>query len=309
MENIDVVYNYKTKEVSNLKPQKLKKKVLPYMMVTPAISLFMVFFIFPIFYMVYLSFFDWNMLSDMKFINLENYTKLFSSIEFKQVIINTFHYMILTVFFTIVISLLLALFLKNDTRINRLVQGAIFLPYVVSLASIAFIWMWIMDKDYGLLNYVLQVFGQEQVNWLGNPHVAMNSLVLVNVWKGIGYNTIIFISAMQSVPTYLYEAAKLDGAKPHTIFFKITLPMLSPTLFFLTLMGIIASFKVFETINIMTLGGPLNSTNTLVYYIYQYGFSFYKIGYASAAGVILMILIGIMTAIYFRMLSKKVYYR
>jgi sn-glycerol 3-phosphate transport system permease protein len=217
--------------------------------------------------------------------------------------------MILTVVFTIVISLLLALFLKNDTKINRLVQGTIFLPYVVSLASIAFIWMWIMDNDYGLLNYVLQVFGQEQINWLGNPDVAMNSLVLVNVWKGIGYNTIIFISAMQSIPTYLYEAAKLDGAKPHTIFFKITLPMLSPTLFFLTLMGIIASFKVFETINIMTLGGPLNSTNTLVYYIYQYGFSFYKIGYASAAGVILMILIGIMTGIYFKMLSKKVYYR
>lgn len=307
MEN--VISNRSEKVVGKVKPKKLNIKFLPYIMVTPATLLFVLFFIVPIFYMIYLSFFSWNMLSDMKFIGIDNFIELYKSTEFREVIINTFQYTITTVSFTIVISLLLALFLKKSTIINRFMQSVIFAPYVISLASIAFIWMWLMDSDYGLLNYILQLFGINTMDWLGDPDVALNSLSLVNVWKGVGFNTIIFISAMQNIPTYLYEAAKLDKAKSSTIFVKITLPMLSPTLFFLTLTGIIASFKVFETINIMTMGGPLNSTNTLVYFIYQYGFSFYKIGYASAAGVILMIFIGIMTIVYFKMLSKKVHYR
>lgn len=309
MENIEIIQNKKVLAVQKALPKKLKLNLLPYFMVGPATILFLVFFMIPIFYMIYLSFFSWNMLGSMKFIGIENYVELYKSTEFREVIGNTFQFMITTVSFTIIISLLIALFLKKDNKLNRFMQSAIFSPYVVSLASVAFIWMWLMDSDYGLLNYILKLFGIGGVDWLGDPDVAMTSLSIVNIWKGVGYNTIIFISAMQSIPTYLYEAAKLDSAKPSTMFFKITLPMLSPTLFFLVLMGIISSFKLFETINIMTLGGPLNSTNTLVFFIYNYGFSFYKIGFASAAGVVLMILIGIMTVIYFKMLSRRVHYR
>lgn len=133
--------------------------------------------------------------------------------------------------------------------------------------------------------------------------------VIVNIWKGTGYYALIFLSALQSIPSYLYEAAELDKANKVTVFFKITLPMLSLTLFFLVLTATIASFKVFETINIMTQGGPVNSTNTLVYYIYEYGFSFYKIGYASAVGVVLMVIVGLLTLLYFGLLHKKVHYQ
>ena len=191
----------------------------------------------------------------------------------------------------------------------RLLQSAIFLPYVMPLVSVAFIWVWLMDADYGLLNWLLGLVGLPGIRWLQDSAVAMNSLILVSVWKCVGYNTLIILSAMQGVPGYLYEAARLDKAGPTKTFFKITLPMISPSLFFLTLMNLIACFKMFETVNIMTAGGPANATSTLVYSLYQYGFKFYKLGYASAEGVVLMLIIGACTLVYFGALSKRVHYR
>lgn len=283
------------------------RKILPYTFIAPSMVIFVVFMIYPIFYMIYLSFYKWNMLSAKEFIGTANFMNLIHSKEFGQVLLSTVKFMVGTVSGSVIIALLLALYLKSNTRINRFLQSILFAPYIVSLVSVAFIFMWMMDTDRGLLNFILQLFQLPKVRWLDNPKVAIYSLVLVNIWKGVGYYTLIFISAMQSVPAYLYEAAKLDKAGKIKIFFSITLPMISPTLFFVTLTGIIAGFKVFETINIMTRGS--NSTNTLVYSIYEYGFSFYKIGYASAMGVVLMIIIGIMTLLYFKALSKKVYYR
>ncbi|MFA9381536.1 MAG: carbohydrate ABC transporter permease [Acetanaerobacterium sp.] len=234
---------------------------------------------------------------------------MFTNPDFLQVVANSFQYMALTVVSTLLLALLLALFLKKNTRINAILQSAIFAPYVISFVSVSFIWMWMMDSSYGLLNFLLNLIHVPSVRWLEDPKVAIYSLVLVAIWKGVGYNTIIFISGLQSIPTYLYEAASLDGAKPAGVFFKITLPMLSPTSFFLTLVNIISSFKVFETISIMTKGGPMNSTNTLVYYLYEYGFVYYKIGYASSVGVVLMVIIGILTILYFKVLSTNVHYR
>ncbi len=287
----------------------LGSKALPYMMIAPAMIICAVFMIYPIIYMVYLSFFKWNMIGDMKFIGIENYISAFTDSEFIQVLFNTCQFTLWTVAGFIVFGLLLALYLNKNTRINRIMQSVVFIPYIVPLVSIAFIWMWIMDSEVGLLNYILNLLGIDSVKWLSDPKVAMYSLVIVNIWKGTGYYALIFLSALQGIPAYLYEAAELDKANKWTVFFRITLPMLSPTLFFLVLTGTIASFKVFETINIMTQGGPLNSTNTLVYYIYEYGFSFYKIGYASAVGVVLMVIVGLLTMVYFGLLQKKVHYQ
>ncbi|SIA73341.1 sugar ABC transporter permease [Mycobacteroides abscessus subsp. abscessus] len=153
------------------------------------------------------------------------------------------------------------------------------------------------------------MFGIANVPWLTDPGTSLFSLVIVAVWKGIGFNTLIFIAGLQSIPKDIYEAAELDEANKARTFFKLTLPMLSPTLFFLTIISLIASFQVFETIAIMTQGGPINSTNTFVFYIYEYGFRFFKIGYASAAGVLLLILVSLLTIVYFRLLSRRVHYR
>jgi sn-glycerol 3-phosphate transport system permease protein len=285
------------------------KKGLPYLMIAPTMAVSLVFLVYPILYMIKLGFYKWNMVGEMKFIGLDNYRALMTDPEFLQVLKNTCQFSFWTVAGCMILGMMFALYLNKNARFERLVQVIMFTPYVLPMISIAFIWMWIMDGDIGLINYILGFFGIEKVRWLDDPDVAMYSLILVNIWKGVGYYTLIILSALQSIPKYIYEAAELDQAHPVTTFFRLTLPMLSPTLFFLSITAVISSFKVFETVNVMTAGGPQNSTTSLVYYIYQYGFQFYKIGYASAAGVILMVIVGAFTLVYFGCLQKKVHYQ
>ena len=222
------------------------RKLVPYLMILPAMLIFMVFVIYPVIHMVYVSFFNWNMIADMKYVGLKNYVRMFKSKDFWLVLGNTFRFMVMMVPATIILSLGIAVYLKKNTRVNRLLQNVMFLPNIVSLVSISFIWMWMMDEDRGLFNFVLGLFSIAPVNWLGSAKTAMLSLVIVNVWKSLGYYVLIFVAALQGIPSYLYEAAAMDKAKPVSVFFKITLPMLSPTLFFLTLTGVIGSFKTFE---------------------------------------------------------------
>lgn len=286
------------------------KRLKPYLFVAPALIIFLAFSIYPILNTIFLSFYEWDMISPTKeFVGVKNYQTLFRDVKFYQTLSNTFVYMVLTVGLGVILAIALALFLRRDTRINKFMQNLIFTPYIVSLASISFLWMWLMNNDFGLLNYILSLVGIGPIDWLGNPKVALISLVIISVWKTLGYNTLIILSALQSIPKHLYEAASLDKATKRQTFFRITLPMISPTLFFLTIVSIIGSFKVFETIQIITSGGPQNSTNTLVYSIYEYGFQFYKIGYASAIGVVLLVIISVFTIIYFKLLSKKVHYQ
>jgi sn-glycerol 3-phosphate transport system permease protein len=288
----------------------MMNKLRPYGMIAPSIAIFGLFFIYPILYMIYLSFHDWNFVSPVKdFVGIGNFKALFAEREFIEVMQNTFTYTALTVSLTVAISLLLALWLNRQGALYGFVQGAIFSPHIISLVSVSMLWMWLMDTDYGLLNWFLNLFGISNVPWLTDPGTSLFSLVIVAVWKGIGFNTLIFIAGLQSIPKDIYEAAELDEANKARTFFKLTLPMLSPTLFFLTIISLIASFQVFETIAIMTQGGPINSTNTFVFYIYEYGFRFFKIGYASAAGVLLLILVSLLTVVYFRLLSRRVHYR
>lgn len=283
--------------------------LLPYLMISPAMLILFVFVIYPIFYMIYLSFFNWNMISDMQFTGIQNYLNLIQDGDFLQVAKNSFIYVFFTVSISIIFGLFIALYLKSNTRINTFLQSAVFVPHIVSLVSISFIWMWLMDSDYGLLNFILEKIGLRSIAWLENPDIAMTSIILISVWKCIGYNTIILLSAIQAVPEYLYQAANLDKASALTTFFKITLPMISPSMFFLILINMISAFKVFEPIFIITKGGPLNSTNTFVHMIYEYGFKFYKIGYASSIGVVLMVILGVCTVVYFRCLDKYVHYQ
>lgn len=286
------------------------EKLRPYGMVAPAIIIFSLFFIYPIFYMIYLSMFDWNFVSPTKtFVGLQNFKDLLMEPDFRQVLSNTTLYTVMTVTCTTGFALLLALWLNKKSFFHGFVQGAIFSPHIISLVSISLLWSWLMDPEYGLLNWVIGLVGFGKLDWLSHPSTSLVSLVLVAVWKGLGYNALVFIAGLQSIPTDIYEAASLDRSKPWTTFRKLILPMLSPTIFFLVIINMIGSFQVFETIAIMTQGGPVNSTNTLVYYIYEYGFRFFKIGYASAAGVILLFIVGILTIIYFKLLSNRVHYR
>lgn len=292
-----------------MKPQVMQKMKL-YFFIAPALIIFLIFSIYPIFNMIQLSFYEWDLIAPEKvFVGFQNFIQLFQDTKFLQTLTNTIVYMVCTVGFSLIFSVALALFLKKDTRMNRILQSLVFSPYIVSLASISMLWMWLMNNDFGLLNYLLSFFHIDPQNWLGDANLALPSLILISVWKSLGYNTLIIVASLQSIPKHLYEAAALDKAGRIATLKKITLPMISPTVFFITIVNVINSFKVFETIQIMTQGGPMNSTNTLVYSIYEYGFQFYKIGYASAIGVVLMIFVAIMTIFYFKALSKKVHYQ
>lgn len=284
--------------------------IKPYLLLSPALIIMAIFSIYPIVNMFFLSFFDWNMISPEKtFVGLANFIDLFMDEKFYQICLNTGIYVVFTVAINLILGVALALFFYKNSVMSKFLQSISFFPYIVSLASISLLWMWIMNKDFGLLNMILDVFNIESVDWLGNVNTALYSLILISVWKGVGYNALIILAALQTIPKYIFEAAKLDNAGTLMTLRKITIPMISPTLFFLGLMDIIASFKVFETIQIITEGGPQNSTNTFVFALYEYGFHFYKIGYAASIGVILFMIIAVFTIFYCAFLSKKVHYQ
>ncbi|NMM54755.1 carbohydrate ABC transporter permease [Paenibacillus aquistagni] len=285
-------------------------RLRPYVMVAPSIAVFSIFFIYPIFYMIFLSFYNWDFINPVKeFVGFNNFVEMFQNSEFLQVLTNSLNYTILSVSLSIVISLGLAMWLNREGAWYGFVQGALFSPHIISLVSVSLVWMWLMDPKFGLLNAILEMFGMQKLDWLSSPDSSLLSLVLVAVWKGVGYNALIFIAGLQSIPKDMYEASALDEANRWRTFYKITLPMLSPTLFFLIIINLIGSFQVFETIAIMTNGGPVNSTNTLVFYIYEYGFRYFKIGYASAAGVVLLLVVGLLTLVYFKLFSRRVHYQ
>ncbi|MCX7025949.1 MAG: sugar ABC transporter permease [Spirochaetes bacterium] len=244
-----------------------------------------------------------------RFVGLSNYVELLQSQEFLSVIKNSLLYALLFVVFSIAIALLFAVWLNKPGRVHSFAQSAVFIPYIVSFVTISLVWLWLMDPQFGLLNSLLAVFKLKPYPWLSDVKTVIPSLVLVSVWKYVGYYMLLLIAALQNIPLSIYDAAKIDGATERAVFFRITIPLLTPSLFFLLVVSTTEALRVFDPINIMTQGGPINSSSVFVYFIYEYAFKYFRIGYASAGGVILFIIIGILVAIYFNMLGKKVHYQ
>lgn len=290
--------------------KKFKKQLLPYFMVAPAMIFLGLFTVYPMLNLIYLSFTNWNLISPTKsFVGLTNYRELFLRDDFWQTLKNTAVFTVFSVVIILALAILLAILIKVPKKINTAIQLTMFLPHVVSLVCVSMIFRWLMDPDIGIFNLVLNFFGFPSLKWLQSSDTAMMSVILVNIWRSVGYITLIVLSGLQRIPAEIYEAASLDNASSWRVFWKITLPMISPQLFFLLITMTLSSFKVFDTVSIMTGGGPGNSTNVISYYIYQYAFSYMKIGYASAAGSVLLAILVIVTIIYFKGLSKKVYYQ
>ena len=206
------------------------------------------------------------------------------------------------------LALIFALWLQRSTWVNAIVQRFMFLPHICAMLTVAMVFQWLMD-DRGLFNAVLSVFNLPALRWLNSSHTALLSILIVAIWKGVGYYALILLSSVKSIPPELLEAADLDDAGKLRTFFKITLPMLSPQLFFLLITITINSFKVFDAVRIMTGGGPGNSSDVLVFYIYRQAFNYSKYGLSAAAGTILLLILLVMTVIYFRILGKRVHYQ
>lgn len=278
-------------------------------MIAPAMAGIFLFVLYPIFYLVYLSFYDYNLMNKAKskFIGLDNFTQIFTRPDFYKALSNTAVYTAGVVVLTMLLALLTAVWLSRNTKFNAFVQASIFTPHIVSIVSISLVWLWMMEPNLGFLNYVLKSLGLPTSQWLQSSSTALASVILVSVWQGIGYYVLIIVAALKGVPPSIYEAAALDNAGRFRVFWKITLPIISPQLFFILVIMTIGSFKVFDTVKVMTGGGPNDATNTIVYYIY--GFRTTNIGYASATGVVLMAIVGLLTLVYFRLLAKKVHYQ
>lgn len=245
----------------------------------------------------------WDLINKAQFVGLKNYQEIFTDPLFGKILLNTFVYAISTSIFAVIIPLVLACILNSKIRGSEFFKTAYFLPFVTPMIVIAVIWQWIFDPNIGILNHVLNL----HINWLYDANFAMPAIIIVSVWKLIGYNMVIFLSGLSALNQSLFEAARIDGANAFETFKFVTVPLLSPTIFFVVVITCISSFQIFDLIYLMTQGGPQDSTNVLVYSIYKNAFEYFKVGEASAIAYVLFVIILALTLVQWQLRKKLVY--
>jgi ABC-type sugar transport systems, permease components len=284
-----------------------------YLFIAPLMLGTIVFSIWPIVQSMYISLTKWDGFSMAEFVGFDNYIHAFYDSQMWRELFNTCYLAAGTIPTTIILSLLVACLLNSKIKGLAAYRTIYFLPNVTMVVAVAIVWRWIMNSKYGIATELYHQLGIQPVDWLGDPRMVLPAIIFVTVWGGIGYNAIILLSGLQGIPTYIYEAAEVDGASEFVKFFKITLPMISPTMFFVLIMLIINSFKSFDLI-FMFAGatnpqGPiLDSVRTMVYGIYEKGFLFYNMGYASTEAVILFVIILAITIIQLQVQKRWVNY-
>lgn len=258
--------------------------------VLPALIGTFIFIIIPIFCSFALSFTEWDLLNEIKFIGIDNYKAIFNEQIFLQVLINTIVYALSVTFFAVIIPLIIADILNSKLKCAEWFKTIYFIPFITPAVVIAIAWSWIFDPNIGVVNTLFKI----HLEWLFDTHLAMPVLIFVSVWKLIGYNIILFLTGFTTISPNLFEAARIDGADEKERFLHITLPLLKPTIYFVTLVTAISSFQVFDLIYVMTSGGPKNTTDVIVYSIYKYAFEYFDVGKACALGYILFLVIFIL---------------
>lgn len=257
-----------------------------------------------------LSLTQWDLLSPPEFVGLDNYVRLFTNDPlFRTVMWNTFYYTAVSVPASTIIALGLALLLNSGLRAIPLFRTMYFLPVITATVVVALVWRWFYNPDFGILNHVLWEIGVENPpNWLSSRKWAMPAIIILSVWKQVGYNMVIFLAGLQAIPQTLYEAASVDGAGPWQRFRNITLPLLTPTTFFVLVITIISSLQVFDAVLVLTDGGPANATRTMVYHIWEEAFVFLRMGYAAAVAWILFFVVFLVTLLQWKLQSRWVHY-
>lgn len=279
-----------------------------WLFVSPMVIGFALFLIIPLIMAFYMSLTDWPLLGKSTFIGLENYRTIISDNEFWKVLANTFYFAAGLVPLNIVLALLLAMLLAKSLPGMGIFRTAIFVPVMTSLIVWSIVWKYMFATDSGFINQILQLIGIQGPAWLYDPKLAMPAVIVTSVLKNVGLNMVLFIAALQQVPTQLYEAARIDGAGKTRTFFNVTIPMISPTIFLTVIMTMIGSLKVFGQIYVMTQGGPGSSTKVLVYYIWEKAFKLFEFGYASALAYILFAIIFVFTLIQWQLRKRWVFH-
>lgn len=284
-----------------------REAVMAYLFLSPWLLGFLIFLVGPMVASFYLSFTEYKVIQPPQWIGLGNYARMFGDDLFYQALSVTARYTVVSVPLGIAVALALAILLNQRIVARGLLRTIFYLPSIISGVAVAIVFAWIFNAQFGILNYLLSFVGIAGPNWLGSPRWALWAFVLMSLW-GVGGNMVIFLAALQGVPKALYEAGELDGATRWQRFWRITAPMISPAILFVTIMGIIASFQTFTQSYIMTGGGPANSTLFYLLYLYKNAFSWFEMGYASALAWLLFLIIIICTLLLLRSSTWWVYY-
>ena len=277
----------------------------------PALLLIFVFFFLPVAASLVLSVTDFDLYgiadpANTRFVGLQNYSRLLHTPDFWSALRNTFYFAFVGGPLTIAVALSAALLLSSKlVRFKGFFRTIYFTPFVTTLVAVAIVWRYLYHTRYGLFNYALSYVGIGPIDWLGDPHWAMPAIILMAVWKSFGYNMLIFIAGLQSIPEELYDAAEIDGAGAIRRFFSITLPMLMPTLVFVSVVTMIGYFQLFAEPYVMTQGGPLRSTTSVVLLMYEEGFRWWRMGYAAAIAFVLFVVILVATLLQFRLQKER----
>jgi multiple sugar transport system permease protein len=279
-----------------------------YLALVPTVLIFGVFVVFPVVFSLWMSFHRWTMFGQPTWIGLQNYSNLLQDPDFAQAIINTLYFTVVSVPLGMIVALALALILTRKMRGVTFYRTVYFAPVVTSTVAVALVWQILFNGQYGLVNYLLSLAHLPTADWLQDPRWAMPSIILLSVWKGLGYNMVIFLAGLQGIPEHYYEAAKIDGAGATSLFRHITLPLLFPTTFFILVVSIIGSFQVFDQVYILSSSTPASATNVIVLLLYQHAFQSFQMGYASAMAWVLFLMIFIVSIFQFRFLRRFNYY-
>lgn len=286
-----------------------KNRRTAYAFLLPNFIGFLVFTLIPVIFSLILSFTDWDGSNPIEFVGLKNFKRMLKDSGFIISFWNTIYYTLCTVPLTIILALVLAVILNKGLRGIKFFRAVHFFPHIASVVAIAVVWQFLYNPEMGPINSVLRAIGiSNPPRWTSSAKWAMPAVIIMSVWKSAGYYMVMFLAGLQGIPSHLYEAAKIDGANWWERFKHVTLPMLSPTTFFVTIMCIINSFKVFDQIYMMTEGGPGRATSVLVYYIYNQAFVNFKFGYASAIALVFFALILFVTIIQYKNQEKWVNY-
>ncbi len=289
--------------------QNKKENLAGLLFILPAIIPLLVFWILPVVFSGALSFTDWDMMSEkIRFMGLKNYTGLLRDANFGKVLKNTLVFAVGSTVPTIVLGMMTALAMNGARKGTGIYRTVIFAPYITPMVAISVVWSWIFEPRVGILNFIMRLVGLPESQWLQSSRSAMVSVLIVTVWKSLGWTMIFYMEAIRKVPQNLLESAAIDGAGGFWRFTKITLPMISPTTFFLVIMSTISSLQAYDQIQVLTQGGPAGATRTLLYYYYQEAFQNFNTGKASAVAVILVIITVILSLVETRISRKTVFY-
>ncbi len=281
-------------------------EALPFL--TPTLIGFFVFIAGPVVAALILGFTQWDLLTPPKWLGLGNYSQMAQMPLFWKTVGNTFQYTVLYLVPGVTLPLLVAIFMNQKAKAITIYRSVFFLPVVTSTVAVALVWYWLYNPEFGLINYFLRLLGIKGPLWLASPRTAMPSIVIMSVWKGLGYTMVIYLAGLQGMPPELYEAAAIDGATRWRRHLHITLPLMTPTIFFVVVTTIMSSLQVFEQTYILTQGGPAYSTTTLSWYIYVQAFQWMHMGFGCALAYVLFFIIMVLTLIQFRLQRSWVFY-